>query len=250
MHAEPDRAVRPDAASQAAPLVLGAFEDSAAAITVMTASDCRAMQAAWMSMLACESGIEITGEPVTDVALLAACLSRHQPKVLLLDQTLLGRLHPLSLRRIRQCCPDVRVLLVAEQAGRGAVADVLRNRFHGLLLTTSPPDLCLKAIRAVSDGELWLSRRMMAKAITDPTWSLAAAQGGASVEPDRRLAMETLTQRELQVVARLHHGSSNKEIARDLGIMEDTVKKHLRSVFTKLGVRRRALVVLQASAAA
>ncbi|WP_190285600.1 response regulator transcription factor [Montanilutibacter psychrotolerans] len=216
----------------------------------MTASDCQALQAAWQSMLACESGIQIEGEPVTDVTRLATSLSRYQPKVLLLDKALFDRLHPLALRKIRQCCPHVRVLLVAEQACRGAVADVLRNRLHGLLLTTSPPDLCLKAIRAVSNGELWLSRRMMANAITDPTWALARADASASFDPIRRHAMETLTQRELQVVGRLHQGRSNKEIARDLGIMEDTVKKHLRSVFTKLGVRRRALVVLQASAAA
>jgi len=249
MHAEQDRAVRSDAAAYSAPLVLGEFEVSAAAITVMTASDRKALHAAWRSMLACESGIEIEGEPVTEATRLATCLERHPPRVLLLDKALLDRLDPLSLRRIHQHCPHVRVLLVADQACRSAVADVLRNRFHGLLLTTSPRDLCLKAIRAVSKGELWLSRQLMAKVITDPTWPRAAAEAGAATDPERLHAMETLTQRELQVVARLHRGCSNKEIARELGIMEDTVKKHLKSVFAKLGVRRRALVILQASVA-
>lgn len=248
MHAEQDRAVRSDAAAYSAPLVLGEFGGSAAAVTVMTASDRQALQVAWRSMLACESGIEIEGDPVTDATRMATCLERHHPKVLLLDKALLDRLDPLSLRRIRQHCPHVRVLLVAEQACHSAVAGVLRNRFHGLLLTTSPPDLCLKAIRAVSKGELWLSRRLMAQVITDPTWPLAPAEAGASADPDRLHSVETLTRRELQVVARLHRGCSNKEIARELGIMEDTVKKHLKSVFAKLGVHRRALVVLQASA--
>lgn len=44
-------------------------------------------------------------------------------------------------------------------------------------------------------------------------------------------------------------GCSNKKIARELGIMEDTVKKHLQSVFAKLGVHHRALVVLHRSSA-
>src|SRR6185437_15731779 len=46
----------------------------------------------------------------------------------------------------------------------------------------------------------------------------------------------------------LRQGLTNKEIARRLGIMEDTVKKHLQSVFGKLGVHRRALVMLRSSA--
>ena len=53
-----------------------------------------------------------------------------------------------------------------------------------------------------------------------------------------------LTGRESQVVAHVRQGFSNKEIARRLGIQEDTVKKHLQAVFGKLGVRRRALVAL------
>lgn len=249
MHAEQDRGLRSDAAACPALLVPEEFEDSTAAITVMAASERMALHKAWRHMLPWGCGIEIGGEPITDSICLANRLERHHPNVLLLDKALLDRLDPLSLRRIQQRCPHVRVLLVAEPADRSAIADVLRNRFHGLLLTTSPPDLCLKAIYAVSKGELWLSRRLMAQVITDRVWPLAVAEAGAMADPDHLHAMETLTPRELQVVARLHRGCSNKEIARELGIMEDTVKKHLKSVFAKLGVHRRALVVRQATAA-
>lgn len=245
MHAEQERGVQLDDAAYRPPLEPRSFAGAVAAITVMTASERKAMAVAWMSLLARESDIKLMGEPVTDATRLVACLERHHPQVLLLDQALLDGLDPLSQRRIHQRCPDVRVLLVAEQACHSAVADVLRNRFHGLLLTTSPPRLCLKAVHAVSKGELWLSR----KVISDSMWPLAPAQAGASVDPDSIRAMGTLTRRELQVVARLHRGSSNKEIARELGVMEDTVKKHLKSVFAKLGVRRRAQVVLKLSVA-
>ncbi|MBF6022603.1 LuxR C-terminal-related transcriptional regulator [Lysobacter niastensis] len=250
MHAEPDRAARTDAAFHSASLALGESEVSADPIPIMIASDRTALHAAWLSMLASEPGIEIIGEPVTDATGLAASLELNHPKVLLLDKALLDRLGPLWLRRIQQYRPHVCVLLLADQACLSAVADVLRNRLHGLLLTTSPADLCLKAIRAVSKGELWLSRRLMAEVITDPTWPFTPAEVEVAADPDRLHAMETLTRRELQVVARLHRGCSNKEIARELGIMEDTVKKHLKSVFAKLGVRRRAMVILQATATA
>ncbi|MDR7098836.1 DNA-binding NarL/FixJ family response regulator [Lysobacter niabensis] len=246
MHAEHHLAVRSDAVAYSAPIVIEEF-GVPAAITVMTASDRKALHARWLSMLGCGSGIEIAGEPVMDSTCLATCVERHHPRVLLLDKALADRLDPLSLRRIHQCRPQVRVLLASEQLYRSVVTEVLRKRFHGFLLTTSPPDLCLKAVRAVSKGELWLSRRLMAKVITDSTWPLEA---GTPAGPERLHAMETLSRRELQVVERLHRGCSNKEIARELGIMEDTVKKHLKSVFAKLGVRRRSLVIIQAPVSA
>jgi DNA-binding NarL/FixJ family response regulator len=67
-----------------------------------------------------------------------------------------------------------------------------------------------------------------------------AAPTGASVELDGKL-----TGRESQVVEQVRQGFTNKEIARRLGIQEDTVKKHLQAVFGKLGVRRRALLALR-----
>jgi DNA-binding CsgD family transcriptional regulator len=57
--------------------------------------------------------------------------------------------------------------------------------------------------------------------------------------------VQHLTGREAEIVAQLRQGATNKEIARRLGIQEDTVKKHLQSVYGKLGVHRRALVLLR-----
>lgn len=245
MHAEQAIAVRPGAASYTAPLVPEEPGDQAAGvIAVMVASGRKSVHAAWRSMLALEQGVEIKGEPVMDASLLAACVERHLPNVLLLDKALLDRLEPQSLRRIHEQRQHVRVLLLWDEVCPGLVADVLRNRFHGFLPTTCAPETCLKAIRAVSQGELWLSRASMAMAIVD-LLSLDPGDAGASVDALHADASEALTPRELQVVARLRRGYINKEIAQELGIREDTVKKHLQSVFAKLGVHRRALVALR-----
>lgn len=210
------------------------------AITVMVASGREAVHAAWLPRLAREPDIEARRELVTDPAQLAACFE-HLPEVLLLDKALLDGLDPRSLRRIRTHARHVRVLLLWDEICHGVVADVLRNRFHGFLLTSCRPEVCLKAIRTVNKGELWLSRASMAQAITD----LARLQGPADARISCNDATESLTARETQVVELLRLGRSNKEIARELGIMEDTVKKHLQSVFAKLGVHRRALVALR-----
>lgn len=211
------------------------------AITVMVASGSTEVHAAWLPRLAREPGIEAWRELVTDPAQLASCVEQHLPKVLLLDKALLDGLDSRSLRRIRMHAGGVRVLLLWDEICHGLVADVLRNRFHGFLLTSCLPDVCLKAIRTVNKGELWLSRASMATAITH----LAGLEGPGDARTAKVEATESLTARETQVVELLRLGRSNKEIARELGIMEDTVKKHLQSVFAKLGVHRRALVALR-----
>jgi DNA-binding NarL/FixJ family response regulator len=137
------------------------------------------------------------------------------------------------------------VLLLWDEVCQDLVVDLLRNRFNGFLLTTCLPEVCLKAIRAVSEGELWLSRASLATAIVDLLGLSDPGDVGASVDALHVDAWEALTPRELQVVALLRRGCINKEIARELGIMEDTVKKHLQSVFAKLGVHRRALVAMR-----
>ncbi len=65
-------------------------------------------------------------------------------------------------------------------------------------------------------------------------------------EPGALLTRETdvCTDRELQIIRLLTQGMTNKQIANKLGIAEDTVKKHLQHVYKKLGVRRRALLII------
>lgn len=57
-------------------------------------------------------------------------------------------------------------------------------------------------------------------------------------------ATRECTGRERQIVELLLRGMTNKQIAKTLGIAEDTVKKHLHHVYNKLGVRRRALLII------
>ncbi len=74
----------------------------------------------------------------------------------------------------------------------------------------------------------------------------AADRRRQASQPDSLLAPGSgvCTDRELQIVRLLTQGMTNKQIANKLGIAEDTVKKHLQHVYKKLGVRRRALLII------
>jgi DNA-binding NarL/FixJ family response regulator len=207
-----------------------------ARITVMLASDRNRVLAAWLPQLEHARDFDLQGGPVTDAAWIARCLEKRKPKLLILDKALFNRLDTRSRRGINKPSAGVRVLLVCDNDDDHALETVLSNRFHGLLRTDCVPDMLGKAIRSVAHGEIWLARASLAKALTKlQPW----AEDGKAVERSERL-----TPRERQIVALVRHGWTNKQIARHLSIVEDTVKKHLQSIFPKLGVHRRALVVL------
>jgi DNA-binding NarL/FixJ family response regulator len=164
--------------------------------------------------------------------------------VLVIDGSLCDATCARTITALRVRRPDLRVIAwgTVERVG----AAVVQQRFHGLLLPHCPPDMGVRAMRAVLRGEWWLPRSLLAQAV--------AERNGDNVEapvpaPDGVAIDGLLTDRQTQIVAHLRQGFTNKEIARRLGIQEDTVKKHLQAVFGKLGVHRRALVALGGVAA-
>ncbi|MBT2326243.1 response regulator transcription factor [Variovorax paradoxus] len=223
-------------------------DDTACPITIMIASDRQALLLAWMARLMHEPGIEFHAESFTDPARLGYSIEQRSPAVMLLDKAMLDRLDGESIQTIRALFENTRVLLLWDELCDGLVVDLLRYRFHGFLLATWLPEVCLKSIRAVSRGELWMSRVALASAIAD---LLPASPSIVPAKPPHSASSSTtLTRREQQIVELLRCGCTNKEIANQLGVVEDTVKKHLQSVFRKLGVRRRALVALRPHPAA
>lgn len=217
-------------------------------ITVMFASDSRGWLETLLRRLASEQDMDVVGDPFAELVQFLMALEQRRPRILLVDKGLIDRMGPDALRLIHALSPGTRVLLHWHEVCHDLALEIARDRFHGLLLTDGQPDACAKAIRAVHRGELWLPRALLASAIFGTVRAPACA--GAMKDGDRPHAStgSALTRRQTQIVEQLRQGFTNKEIARKLGIMEDTVKKHLQGVFGRLGVHRRALVVLSEAA--
>ena len=97
----------------------------------------------------------------------------------------------------------------------------------------------MRAIEAVRDGELWLSRKLFARV-------LGHFQAQATRPPYWTTASARLTDRQRQVAACVAEGMSNKQIGRRLGISPTTVKTHLHNIFERVGVGGRTLLALRA----
>jgi DNA-binding NarL/FixJ family response regulator len=167
--------------------------------------------------------------------------------VLLLDCAAFSPEKAASLQRTARRHPHARVLWIldAAPAGRHAIRRVLEavrdGWCDGFVVKDCSKDILLRGIAAVARREIFLPRSMLTRALVDPGgWranSLRPLRAGRS----RAL----LTSRERQVLHQVLRGLTSKEVGRNLAIKEDTVKKHLRKIYAKLGVRGRSQLLLQ-----
>lgn len=137
------------------------------------------------------------------------------------------------LTELRQVRRDVITLVVGFEFGSLALGHALRFGVRGLAdLTVSAAQLS-KALVALAEGEVWISRRRLVEAV-----DLVPEPAGAATR-EVWLNLPTLTERERDVLMQVLDGKPNKLIARQLDISEQTVKIHAMHVYRKLGVKRR-----------
>jgi DNA-binding NarL/FixJ family response regulator len=115
----------------------------------------------------------------------------------------------------------------------------LRAEVSGFLLKVSPPEQLIEAVRTVAAGGGLLDPSVTLRVIE----SFAAA---APVRTYRSAVLDTLTERERDILRLVARGLSNAEIAGELYLGEATVKTHVSNVLAKLGVRDRVQAVVAA----
>jgi len=194
-------------------------------------------------LLEAEPGFVVAGEASTPLEAVDA-VARLHPDLLLLDLTMPGGggLQTLrSLRAERRAAGGTRIILLTAAIEREEQLAVAALGVRGIIMKDSATALLFECLRNVMAGEYWFG--------SERVRDLEAAvqrRGG----PGRPVAGGSLTPRELDIVAALVDGATNREIATQFGISPQTVKNHLSVVFEKLGVSNRlelALHVLQHS---
>ncbi len=148
----------------------------------------------------------------------------HRPDVVILDLRMQGMSGVDTIRALRREFGAVRILIYSNYARGEEVYQAINAGAAGFVVKEMDLDLLLDAIRTVYSGEQYIPQQV-------------AARIG-----ERMLAK--LSPREMEVLALLAKGLSNKEIAARLGLVVGTVKIHVANIFSKLGVcdRTQALV--------
>ncbi|HEY3383863.1 MAG TPA: response regulator transcription factor [Vicinamibacterales bacterium] len=159
-----------------------------------------------------------------------------KPDLLLLDLSMpvLSGVDTLMALRDRQL--DVRVVVLTADVEREDVVRVMQLGARGVLIKNAAIDQLYACIRAVMAGEFWVAPDQFAQIVE-------TLRDGPRPEPLPGTAAG-LTLRELQIVAAVVEGATNKQIGDQLGLSRQTIKNHLSRVFDKLGVDSRLELVL------
>jgi two-component system nitrate/nitrite response regulator NarP len=162
-----------------------------------------------------------------------AAILEHQPDLALLDVQMPGLTGLDILADARSQNWRTRLMLLTAGVDAEPLVRAIRLNVDGLILKGSAADTLVRAAEAVLRGERWIDPDAMHHA-------LGALTRDEGEEPT------ALTPRETDVVRCVVQGRRNKEIARDLGISEGTVKMHLHNLYEKLSVGSRTELALLA----
>jgi DNA-binding NarL/FixJ family response regulator len=204
-----------------------------ARIRVLIADDHPVVRQGLRTFLDVQDDMEVVAEAADGVTAVerAAALA---PDVILLDLKMPGLDGVGVLAELRSRGITARALILTSAAGTGPVRPAMAAGAAGYLYKDVDPEALVRAIRAAADGNVVLAPQA-AGPLTAPA-TQQADRGGA----------RALTGRERQVLALLARARSNREIAREFGVSEKTVKTHVSSVLAKLGVSDRTQAALYA----
>jgi DNA-binding NarL/FixJ family response regulator len=206
---------------------------------VLLADDQGLVRAGFKALLAAQADVDVVGE-AADGEQAVALAHETRPDVVLMDIRM-PRLDGLeATRRITSSLPRTRVVVLTTFELDEYVFGALRAGASGFLLKDiDPPDL-LAAVRVVAHGEALLAPRLTRRLIE------AFVEQEKTRPPAVSDDLDELTPREREVLALVGRGLSNAEIADELVLSPLTAKTHVARLFSKLGARDRAQLVVTA----
>jgi two-component system nitrate/nitrite response regulator NarL len=170
-----------------------------------------------------------------------------QPDVILLDNHLPGVTGIDALPALRLAAPAARILMLTISEDEADLAGALRAGACGYLLKTMEGDALVEAIRRAARGESVVADEMTGKLVAAFRDAMAPPPDQPAGEPLKADPLARLSPRERDVLRCIARGASNKEIARELGVAETTVKIHVQHVLRKLDVGSRVQAAVAAT---
>lgn len=206
-------------------------------IRVLVVDDHPMVRRGTCEILAEAADIEVVGEG-TNGAEAVDLVGRLTPDVLVMDVSMPVLDGVEATRQLKTRPSAVNILILSAGGEDDQILGALRAGALGYLLKTAPDELLIEAVRLVSTGK---------PAVLQPEVTRALVSGmGSPAQVTEDLPVETLSDREIEVLKEVAKDLANKQIATRLGISDRTVQQHLANVYGKLGVTSRTGAVLKA----
>ncbi len=200
------------------------------AIRIVVTDDHAVVRQGLRMFLELDPELEVVGEAANGAEAIALA-KELAPDVVLMDLLMPVMDGITAIGRLREETPEVEVIALTSVLEDASVVGAVRAGATGYLLKDTNADELRRAVKAAAAGQVQLSPEAATRLMREVR---------APEKP------ETLTERETDVLRLLAEGQANKEIARELGIGEKTVKTHVSSILAKLGVQSRTQAVLHA----
>jgi len=192
-------------------------------IRVLVVDDHPLLRQGVTAVLQDEPGVEVVAEAASGREAVAA-FEKHRPDVTLMDLQMPDVSGIDAIAEIRSRFPSARIVALTTYKGDVSALRALRAGAVGYLLKSQVLTELMEAIRVVHAG----GRRIPPE---------------VSAELSAHLGEDALSEREIQVLRLVAQGNSNKRVAAELGITEDTIKAHMSSIIAKLGANDRTHAV-------
>ncbi|HLJ86560.1 MAG TPA: response regulator transcription factor [Candidatus Angelobacter sp.] len=208
---------------------------SKARIRIILADDHAVLLESLAALLSTQPDFQVEGKAGNGEEALAL-VQQHHPDVLVLDLFMPGSDGFDVLRTLDRAGGRVASVILTGSESETDYAQVVKLGARGLVIKTDGPEKLFTAIRTVANGELAFSDQLAQQVLTTMT-----AESKTSAH-----ALARLSERERQIAFYVARGMKNKDIGQELHISENTVKRHLQSIFTKTGARDRLELAVMA----
>ncbi|UXY41452.1 response regulator transcription factor [Granulicatella adiacens] len=185
-------------------------------------------------MLEASGNVEVLALAENGRAAFEAC-TIHRPDVVLMDIRMPESNGIEGTKLIKEAFPEVKVLIVTTFQDTEYIVEAVQNGASGYLLKDSSPDAILDGIKVALSGKVVMDTVISEALLTN-----------TSIEKEERFDAEKwgLTTREVELIAQVAKGLSNKEIAQTLFLSEGTVKNNISTILSKLELRDRTQLVI------
>ncbi len=190
------------------------------------------------ALLALRPGFQVVGE-ASDGAEVLPRARETRPDIVLLDVNMPNCSGLDVIQTLKQEMPHVRVIMLTVSDSNHDLFAAIRNGADGYLVKNIKPDRLFEMLEGIRLGESPLSDSLTAKVLGE----LRRMDRTAEAAPEER---DRLTARDIEVLQLVARGATNKEIALDLHITENTVKIHLHNILEKLHLENRVQAAMYA----
>lgn len=205
-----------------------------AGIRVILADSQAIYRVGMKKVFALEDDIRVVAQVETLTNLYTA-LQRYPTDVVLLEGQLIAGTIDAIPELVRQA-PDAKLIVQVTETDESNTVELYRRGVRGVVPRSIAPDLLVKCVRKIAEGETWIDNQSI-------SWVIEAYRSQASTLTDPRVQPK-LSKKELAIISCITRGMRNKEIAYQIGTTEQVIKNYLRKVYDKLGVSDRLELAL------